>query len=98
MQATTLARSILTVSVLMSLSLGCSKGQTAKTAETEDVATPKTKLERFVAQDGAVIIRGFSSIGKIKGNYGGRVEGEAKEFVNVATDKKERGVTVEVKE
>jgi hypothetical protein len=98
MQVAKLAQSILLGTVLMSLSLGCTKAQTAKTAETQDVATPKTKLERFVAQDGAVIIRGFSSMGKLKGNYGGSVEVEAKEFVNVTTGKKERGITVEVKE
>jgi hypothetical protein len=48
------------------------------------VPAPKTKLEAFEAQSGAVIIRGFSRIGYLRGVYGGTVTVESKEFLNLA--------------
>lgn len=60
--------------------------------------TPKTKLEAFEAQSGAVIIRGFSKIGELPGVYGGAVTVQSKEFMNATTAKREFGVTLEVKE
>lgn len=58
----------------------------------------KTKLESFVAQDGVVVIRGFSKVGEIRGQYGSSVEVESKEFTNAATGKREHGISVAVKE
>lgn len=60
--------------------------------------TPKTKLEAFEAQSGAVVIRGFSKIGELRGIFGGAVTVESKEFMNATTAKREFGVTLEVKE
>jgi hypothetical protein len=59
---------------------------------------PKTKLEAFVAQDGVVVIRGFSKIGEIRGQFGSSVVVESKEFTNAASGKREHGITVQVKE
>lgn len=61
-------------------------------------AAPKTKLERFVAQDGAVIVRGFSTIGTLRAKYRGTITVDSKEFANVALDKSAYGITIEVKE
>jgi hypothetical protein len=58
---------------------------------------PKTKLESFLVKDGAVIVRGFSTIGKINGIYGSVVSIDSKEFVDVATGQKQYGITVESK-
>jgi hypothetical protein len=51
-----------------------------------------------VAQDGAVIVRGFSKVGEVKGQFGTSVLIESKEFTNASTGKKEHGITFEVKE
>jgi hypothetical protein len=59
---------------------------------------PKTKLEAFQAQDGVVIVRGFSQIGEVRGQYGSTVTLEVKEFTNAASAKRELGMTIVVKE
>jgi hypothetical protein len=70
-------------------------GQAERPSEPEK---PKTKLEAFVAQDGAVIVRGFSKIGEVKGQFGSSVVIQSKEFMNASTGKKEHGITFEVRE
>lgn len=55
----------------------------------------KTKLERFSAKTGAVIIRGFHKIGSVEGLYSTIVNIEAKEFTNVADGVKQYGITIE---
>jgi hypothetical protein len=62
------------------------------------LSAPKTKLEAFDAQSGAVILRGFSEIGVMKGAYGGSVTVECKEFVNASTGQREFGISFQVKE
>lgn len=59
---------------------------------------PKTKIERFVAQDGAVIVRGFSQPGKMNANYSGIIVVSAQEFLNASNGRRELGITIEVKE
>lgn len=63
----------------------------------DQIQSPKTKLEEFSARTGAVIIRGFEKIGSSYGLYNTSITVEAKEFVNVSSNKKEYGVTIEVK-
>jgi len=63
----------------------------------QQLAPPKTKLETFAAQTGVVIIEGYSKVGTIRGRYGS-VEIQAKEFLNAASGKKEKGITFEVTE
>lgn len=70
----------------------------AQSDQAGEPAKPKTKLEAFVAQDGAVIVRGFSKVGEVKGQYGSSVVVESKEFTNASTGKKEHGITLEVRE
>jgi hypothetical protein len=62
-------------------------------------ATPegKTNLETFQAKTGAVIIKGFTRQGSIRG-VGGTVEVSNREFIDAQTGKKAYGVVVEVKE
>ena len=57
---------------------------------------PKTKLEAFQAQTGAVVIKGFSRIGRLSAL--GSVEVTAMEFTDAATGKKQTGVAIEIKE
>lgn len=59
---------------------------------------PKTKVEAFEAQVGSVIIRGFSTIGSVSGEYGTSVSVESREYMNATSGKKEYGVVIEVKE
>jgi hypothetical protein len=61
-------------------------------------ASPRTKLEAFEAQTGAVIIRGFSEIGKLNGINGGSVTVEAREFINATTGRKESGLAITIRE
>jgi hypothetical protein len=56
-----------------------------------------TKLEAFVAQSGAVIIKGFKHIGYVHTGLAA-VNVEAREFINAGTGKREYGVTIQVNE
>jgi len=60
--------------------------------------SPKTKIEKFSAKTGIVIIKGFEKIGLIRGIYGGSITVKAKEFMNTLSNKKEYGITIEVKD
>lgn len=70
----------------------------AATAQEGGPPASKTKLEKFVAQDGVVIVRGFSAVGIVRAKFGGSIAVESKEYTNVAHGKKEYGITIEVKE
>lgn len=59
---------------------------------------PKTKLQAFDDAFGTVTIKGFSKIGSLRGNFGGQVAVQSKEFINTATGKKEYGITIDVTE
>ena len=83
------------------ISLACLALAVPALAQSEQATDPskmKTKLEAFVAQDGAVIVQGFSKIGEAKGQYGASVTVESKEFTNASTGNKEYGITVQVQE
>jgi hypothetical protein len=71
--------------------------QTTATTSTS-IDKPKTKLETFIAQDGAVIVHGFSKVGTIRGLYGSSVLVQSQELTNPTNGKKEYGITLEVKE
>lgn len=58
--------------------------------------SPKTKIEAFQAQTGAVVIKGYSDVGSIVAM--GSVEVTAMEFTDAASGKKQPGVVIEVKE
>lgn len=87
---------IINVVVLLLLAIQVAAQQSGSAAS-QQPATPKTKLETFAAQTGVVIIEGYSKLGTIRGKYG-TVEIQAKEFVNAASGKKEKGITFEVTE
>lgn len=72
----------------------------AQAQEQRQPPAPKTKIEAFEAQEGVVVIRGFSKIGEMRGAYpiGGLVTVQSMEFINAATGKKEYGITIDVKE
>ena len=63
-----------------------------------DPAPPRTRLEAFALQEGAVIVLGYSRMGEVRGQFGSSVVVESKEFTNVSTGQKERGLTLEVRE
>lgn len=82
---------VLTVVIALLPSVGLSQTPVAPTA-------PKTKLEAFEAQEGVVIVQGFSSIGQLRGPLGGTVAVVAKEFTNATTGKRESGIVIDIKE
>jgi hypothetical protein len=57
--------------------------------------TPKTKLERFQAKTGSVIIRGFSKVGSLEGNLDTSILVDALEFTDASTGSKEYGITID---
>ena len=59
---------------------------------------PRTKLEILAAEEGAVIVRGFSRIGDVRGPLGASVVVRSQEFTNTATGEKEFGLSVEVRD
>jgi hypothetical protein len=59
---------------------------------------PKTTLEAFELQEGVTIVQGRSFVGAVHGLFGGRVVVIAREMTNMATGKKESGVTIRVTE
>jgi hypothetical protein len=73
-------------------------GCTRTSAETKVEASreAKTKLEAFQAMTGAVIIKGFSKIGSVSGQYGGNVSVEGREFLDASSGKREYGITIDV--
>lgn len=52
------------------------------------IQDPKTKIEAFDAQQGTVVIRGFSNMGELKGVYGGVVSVQSMEFTHATTGRK----------
>jgi hypothetical protein len=74
----------------------CAKAQAPIPQPTE----PKTKLETFQAKSGGIIVRGFSSVGNIRGRsqkqHDAYTEIECKEFADAISGRKEYGLTVEV--
>jgi len=84
---------IITILPLL-ITTSISHGQNAK----DEISEPKTKLEKFTAKTGVVIIRGFQKIGSARGLYNSSVNVESKEFTNVGNEKKEYGITIETVE
>jgi hypothetical protein len=80
--------------VLVICFVGCARTSSQTKAEPSHEA--KTKLEAFEAKTGVVIIRGFSKVGSVSGQYGGRVSVEAREFLDASGGKREYGITIEV--
>lgn len=82
--------------ISVSVSLCCATGSKAQTAQTQ----PTTKLEAFASRTGIVVIRGYSTIGKIIGSsIYNRVSIDAREFRNASNPKQaEYGLTIEVAE
>ena len=58
--------------------------------------TPRTKLESFQRQTGAVVIKGYSEIGTVNGM--GTVSVDAMEFTDATTGKRQMGIVIDVKE
>ncbi len=58
---------------------------------------PPTKLEAFMAQDGAVVIRGSSRVGAVRGEPGSLVTVASKEVTNAGTGERAHGIAVEVR-
>src|SRR5258708_28007489 len=65
--------------------------------QTKEPLPPATKLEEFSAKTGIVVIRGFSTIGEVRGM--GSVTVTAREFRDASNPKlRQTGLTVGVKE
>jgi hypothetical protein len=85
----------ITLCVLCTAMVGCNRTNAQTNAGPSQ--EPKTKLQAFEAKTGVVIIRGFSMVGSVSGQYGGSVSVESREFLDASTAKREFGIVVEVK-
>lgn len=84
--------------ILAVLVLAISANEPCALAQSPQQEPSKTKLEAFMAADGAVIVQGYSKIGDFKGQFGSSIVVEAKEFTNASSGRKEYGLAIEVKE
>ncbi len=83
---------MLTIGALLFASVGLAHAQ-----QTKDAPPPATKLEEFSAKTGIVVIRGFETIGEVRGM--GSVTVTAREFRDASNPKlRQTGLTLEVKE
>jgi hypothetical protein len=82
--------------VILSVIIVSSPVAAQEPVETE--LEPRTKLEAFQARTGIVIIKGFSRIGLAAGLEGTSIEIETREFRDAASNSREYGITVEVRE
>lgn len=57
-----------------------------------------TKIEQFQGQSGAVIIMGASDVGEVAGEYGAKVEIQAREIINAKSGERRYGIYVRVNE
>jgi hypothetical protein len=70
----------------------------AQSQPQQDSQKPPTQLEAFQAKTGAVIIRGYTTVGTIKG-LGGNVTVQAREFRDASNaGSRVTGISIEVKE
>jgi len=79
--------------ILILISASFSSAQPAQSQVKEQ---PKTQLEAFAAETGAVIIKGYTDIGKVTGT--GAVEVDCREFTNAQSGRKSYGMVINVKE
>lgn len=71
---------------------------TAPAFAQDSAPEPQTKLEQFGSNSGVVIVRGFTDVGTVRGEYGTSVTVAAREYMNAQTDAREYGISVEVKD
>lgn len=68
------------------------------TASDSSIQVGRTKLQAFNAKTGAVIVRGFSKVGSVRGLYGTSVSAEARELTDATDGTKVSGIAIEVVE
>ncbi len=56
----------------------------------------KTKIEAFEAKTGAVVIRGYSEIGSVRGLHSTSASVESREFTDASSGRKEYGIFITV--
>jgi hypothetical protein len=86
-----LSFTVITLVSFYSLALGQEKASQVE-------AQPKTNIEKFIAQKGEVIIKSYTELGSISGDFGSNVSVDAKEFLNASSGRKTFGISIEVKE
>ena len=82
------------ISAITTILAGVAPARAQQLAQSEP--SPKTKIEAFQIQKGTVVIKGYSKVGLV--NAMGSVEVSAMEFTDAATNKKQLGVLIEIKE
>ena len=63
-----------------------------------EIEEPRTKLESFAAQHGSSMVKRFSEVGTLTGDYNTSLTVDIMEFTNARTGEQTHGVTVEVTE
>lgn len=74
------------------LAAGDAQAQAAKDQSTQQTAPPKTKIEAFTGESGAVLVKGYTSTGIVRGR--GSVEISAMTFRNAKTGEETKGLSI----
>lgn len=91
---------LIPVALLLILAASTAQAQQGRSTQAVQPAAQQeqsTKLETFQAKTGAVIIKGYTEVGQLRG-IGGTVGVIGMEFTDAQTGRKEQGVVIEVKE
>ena len=64
---------------------------------TTDIFEPPTKLEKFEARTGTIIVKNYTEVGSVSG-YGGAVSATSYEFVDAQSGLKEYGLGIEIRD
>lgn len=83
-------------SKILALILAFTAAASAQTTAANSKDQPKTQIEAFAAETGAVIIKGYSDLGRVAGM--GSVEVDCREFTNASSGKKSYGMVIKVAE
>jgi hypothetical protein len=85
------------IALTLALLLLASYAISAQTPKPSPAPEEGTKLEKFQARTGAVIIKGYTRVGFVTGT-GGRASVLSMEFTDAQSSRKEKGIVIEVTE
>lgn len=88
-------RSILCTAFILTFAVVCPAQRNQPT--TTDIFEPLTKLEKFEARTGTVIVKNYTDVGSVTG-FGGVVSAISYEFVDAQSGRKEFGLGIEIRD
>jgi hypothetical protein len=87
-------RALISLSFLFAVAINCAAQEPQPSPSPEEF---QTRLESFMSETGAVIVKGYTRVGSMSGSRGA-AHFTAWEVINARTGRREQGVTVEIGE